>query len=132
MADYITVDRGNKESKEKMMEEALECLKRNISIMLFPEGTRSPDRQIGFFKRGAFQLAILAEKPILPVIIDGSGGVLPKHGLVFGGFNNINIRVLDPVTPDRFGTKDWDALAMRFQEMMTEELRKLREKNDSK
>ncbi len=132
MADYITVDRGNKESKDKMIEEALDCLKRNISIMLFPEGTRSPDRQISFFKRGAFQLAILAEKPILPVIIDGSGGVLPKHGLIFGGFHKITIRVLDPVTPDRFGTDDWDALAMKFQEMMKEELRKLREENCSK
>lgn len=129
MADYLTVDRGNKESKGKLIEEALGCLERNISIMLFPEGTRSVDGQIGFFKRGAFQLAILAEKPILPVIIDGSGGVLPKHGLVFGGFHKIVVRVLDPVSFGRFGTKDWDVLALKFQTMMTEELRKLREEN---
>ena len=132
MAGYLTVDRGNKESKEKMIEEALDCLKRDISIMLFPEGTRSADRQIGFFKRGAFQLAIMAEKPILPVIIDGSGGVLPKHGLIFGGFHKIAVRVLDPVPPERFGTKDWDTLALEFQTMMTEELRKLREEKKGK
>lgn len=132
MADYLIVDRGDKESKEKMIEEALDCLKRDISIMLFPEGTRSADRQIGFFKRGAFQLAILAEKPILPVIIDGSGGVLPKHGLIFGGFHKITVRVLDPVPPERFGTKDWDTLALKFQMMMTEELRKLREEKKGK
>lgn len=132
MADYLTVDRRNKKSKGKLIEEALDCLKRrNISIMLFPEGTRSADGQIGFFKRGAFQLAIQAEKPILPVIIDGSGGVLPKHGLVFGGFHKIVVRVLDPVPIERFGTKDWDALALKFQTMMTEELRKLREENTS-
>ena len=52
MADYLTVDRRNKKSKGKLIEEALDCLKRrNISIMLFPEGTRSADGQIGFFKR---------------------------------------------------------------------------------
>jgi len=126
MADYITVDRGDKESKEKMIEESYECLKKNISIMLFPEGTRSPDRDIKFFKRGAFQLAITANKPLLPVLIDGTGGILPKHGLIFGGFHNITIRVLDPVNPSEFGTSDYDELAMKFQVMMTAEMNKLR------
>lgn len=126
MAGYITVDRGDKESKERMLEESYRCLKKGISIMLFPEGTRSADNQIHFFKRGAFQLAISANKPILPVLFDGTGGVLPKHGLIFGGFHKITIKVLDPVDPSSFGTKNYDELAMRFQEMMTEELHKLR------
>jgi 1-acyl-sn-glycerol-3-phosphate acyltransferase len=72
MADYITVNRGNKESKEEMMEKSYQCLKRGTSIMMFPEGTRSIDREIGFFKRGAFQLAIRTNRPILPLLIDGS------------------------------------------------------------
>jgi 1-acyl-sn-glycerol-3-phosphate acyltransferase len=126
MADYITVDRGDKESKEKMLEESYQCLKRNISIMIFPEGTRSADREIAFFKRGAFQLAISADKPILPVLMDGTGGVLPKHGLIFGGFHKISIRVLDPVIPESFGTNNPDELAMRIQQNMTEALKKLR------
>ena len=41
MADYITVDRGNEESKAEMLERSFTCLKRGISIMIFPEGTRS-------------------------------------------------------------------------------------------
>ena len=65
----------------EMLEKSYQCLKRGISIMIFPEGTRSLDREIGFFKRGAFQLAIQANVPILPVLIDGTGGILPKHGL---------------------------------------------------
>ena len=97
MADYITVDRGNPESKEEMLDKSYQCLKRRTSIMLFPEGTRSPDREIRFFKRGAFQLAIKANKPILPVLIDGTGGILPKHGLIFNTGHKISIRVLDPV-----------------------------------
>lgn len=122
MADYITVDRGDKDSKEKMMTESLICLNKGISLMLFPEGTRSADRQIGLFKRGAFQLAISAGKPILPVIIDGSGGVLPKHGLKFGGFRKILIKVLDPVMPGSFGTDNPDELAEKFREMMIRDL----------
>lgn len=126
MADYIVVDRGNKESKEKMIVESYDCLRNGTSIMMFPEGTRSTDRNIGFFKRGAFQLALSARKPILPVLIDGTGGVLPKHGFIFGGFHRITIRVLDPVPPETFGTEDCDILAAQFQQMMTDELNKLR------
>ncbi len=99
--------------------------------MLFPEGTRSADCQISFFKRGAFQLAVSANKPILPVLIDGTGGVLPKHGFIFGGFHKITIRVLDPVIPENFVTKDYDALAMHFQQMMTGALQELRNERRS-
>lgn len=132
MADYITVDRGDKESKEKMLEESYRCLKKGIPIMIFPEGTRSADREIAFFKRGAFQLAISAGVPILPVLMDGTGGVLPKHGIIFGGFHRITIRVLDPVLPDTFGTANPDELAMRFQLMMTEALSNLRKEKSGR
>jgi 1-acyl-sn-glycerol-3-phosphate acyltransferase len=94
--------------------------------MIFPEGTRSTDNNIGFFKRGAFQLALSANTPILPVLIDGTGGVLPKHGLIFGGFHKITIKVLDPVPPESFGTKDCDELAAKFQIMMSEAMKDLR------
>jgi 1-acyl-sn-glycerol-3-phosphate acyltransferase len=126
MADYISVNRGDKDSKEKMMEEAYRCLKKGISIMIFPEGTRSADREISYFKRGAFQLAISSGTPVLPVLIDGTGGVLPKHGLIFGGFHTITIRVFDPVLPGAFGTDDCDELALKFREMMANALKELR------
>jgi len=132
MADYITVDRGDKESKEKMLEESYMCLKKGISIMIFPEGTRSADREVAFFKRGAFQLAISAGVPILPVLMDGTGGVLPKHGIIFGGFHKITIRVLDPVLPETFRTNNPDELAMRFQLMMTEALSNLRKEKSKR
>jgi 1-acyl-sn-glycerol-3-phosphate acyltransferase len=130
MAGYITVDRGDKESKEIMMLESYKCLQKGISLMIFPEGTRSTDRQIGFFKRGAFQLAIAADKPILPVLIDGTGGVLPKHGFILGGWHKITIRVLDPVATGSFGTNDPDKLAMQFQNMMASALDELRNETD--
>lgn len=131
LADYITVNRGDSESKEKMMAEAYSCLKGGTSIMIFPEGTRSADGNISFFRRGAFQLALSAGVPVLPVLIDGTGGVLPKHGLIFGGFHRITIRVLDPVTPETFGTDNCDELAAKFQTMMTSALSELRKEKRS-
>ena len=126
MADYITVDRGDKDSKEEMVEKSINCLNEGTSIMLFPEGTRSVDREIGFFKRGAFQLAISAQKPILPVLMDGTGGVLPKHGFIFSPGHRIRIKVFDPVYPDSFNTDDPDLLALNFSTFMKRALLELR------
>jgi 1-acyl-sn-glycerol-3-phosphate acyltransferase len=126
MARYIAVRRGNEESKIEMLEKSLGYIKRGISVMLFPEGTRSPDGEIGFFKRGAFQLAIEGRASILPILIDGTGAVLPKHGLIFGNTDRITVRVLDPVLPASFNTDNPDELSRSFMSMMTSELKKLR------
>lgn len=126
MAKYITVDRGNKESKAEMMERCSECLKKKISIMIFPEGTRSTNREIGPFKLGAFQLAMMTDKPILPVVVDGTGGILPKYGVIFSRGHVVKIKVLDPVYPGSFATSDPEELASRFRTLLISELDKLR------
>lgn len=126
MADYISVNRGDEESKVEMLEKSLACLNDGTSIMLFPEGTRSVDNEIGFFKRGAFQLAIQAGVPILPIVIDGTGGILPKHGLIFGSGHHISIRVFDPIMPETFKTANPDELALRVSNMMKEWLKEMR------
>jgi 1-acyl-sn-glycerol-3-phosphate acyltransferase len=126
MADYIVIDRGNEDSKIEMLEKSYNCLKKGISIMIFPEGTRSLNNEIGFYKRGAFQLAIQANAPVLPVLIDGTGGILPKHGLIFGSGHEIRIKVLDPVYPGSFGTDNPESLALKLKSLMTSELHVLR------
>ncbi len=126
MADYIIVDRDNEESKIEMLEKSNNCLKKGISIMIFPEGTRSLNNKIGFFKRGAFQLALQADVPILPVLIDGTGGILPKHGLIFSSEYHIRIRILDPVYPASFGTDNPENLAQQLSLFMTSGLNELR------
>jgi len=129
MAKYITIDRGNEESKIEMLEKSFNCLKKGISIMIFPEGTRSLNNQIGFFKRGAFQLALQAKVPLLPVLIDGTGGILPKHGLIFNCGHQVCIRVLNPIYPDTFGTDTPETLALKLSAYMTSELNELRAHN---
>ena len=130
MAGYITVDRGNDESKAEMLGRSYKCLRHGISIMIFPEGTRSADGEIGFYKRGAFQLAIEAGVPILPVLIDGTAGILPRHGLKLGSGYHVNIKVLDPVNPSAFSTDKPEVLAAEFQKIMQDELRTLRIRNE--
>jgi 1-acyl-sn-glycerol-3-phosphate acyltransferase len=126
MADYIVVNRGDEDSKTEMLEKSLRNLNKGVSIMIFPEGTRSLDNEIGFFKRGAFQLALQANVPLLPVLIDGTGGILPKHGMVFGTGHNIKIRVLDPIQPETFKSDTPEDLAMKVSIFMSAGLEALR------
>lgn len=132
MADYIIINRGDEESKIEMLEKSYTSLKKGISIMIFPEGTRSLNNEIGFFKRGAFQLALQANIPLLPVLIDGTGGILPKHGLIFGSGHEIRIKVLDPVYPDSLGTDNPEELALKLSALMTSELRRVRNLQNTK
>jgi 1-acyl-sn-glycerol-3-phosphate acyltransferase len=127
MADYIIVNRGNEESKIDMLDRSYKTLKHGISIMIFPEGTRSPDKEVGFYRRGAFYLALEADVPILPVLIDGTGGILPKHGLIFDSGHRLKIRILDPVLPSSFETTDPDVLAKKLSTLMALKLKELRE-----
>lgn len=126
MADYLVVDRSDDESKAEMLARAYGHLKKGTSVMLFPEGTRSGGKQPGYFKRGAFELAIRANVPILPVVIDGTGGILPKHGLVIRSKSDVLMHVLDPVSPESFGTIIPEELAATFRELINAELTKIR------
>jgi len=126
MADYIIINRGDPDSKEQMMEKSMLSLSRGTSVMMFPEGTRSVNGDIGFFKRGAFQMAINAGVPILPIVLDGSGGTLPKHGLVFTTGHRVKLKVFEPVNPDSFGTTDPDVLSVKFSNFMIRALNEMR------
>jgi len=65
----LTVDRSNKESRHRSKVNMLSDLKKGISVFIFPEGTRNRSNEplLPFFD-GAFELAIDAQVPILPVI----------------------------------------------------------------
>ena len=126
MADYIVINRGDSESKELMMEKSIRSLRQGTSVMMFPEGTRSVNGDIGFFRRGAFQMALDAGVPILPMVIDGTGGILPKHGLVFTTGHKVRLKVFDPVHPDSFNTTDPDVLSVNFSNFISGKLSEVR------
>jgi 1-acyl-sn-glycerol-3-phosphate acyltransferase len=126
MADYITVDRNDEESKISMLARSLVCLRNGISLMIFPEGTRSGDT-LGIFKRGAFQLALETKVPLLPVVLKGTGDLLPRHGFLLGDRRHIVLKVLDPVYPGSFETNDAMELGERFRRMISSALKEIPE-----
>jgi 1-acyl-sn-glycerol-3-phosphate acyltransferase len=76
----IAVRRGDSESGGEAVARAKAYLKRGMSVMIFPEGTRSKDARLLPFKKGAFRLAIDAGVPVLPVVISGTAAGFPKGG----------------------------------------------------
>lgn len=92
----IRLLRGNGDSVRAMLAEAQETLASGLPVMIFPEGTRSPDGSLQRFKDGAFQLAIDAGVPILPLAIEGTRACRPKGSLWFGRAT-ARVRVLAPL-----------------------------------
>ena len=77
-AGYVNVDRGDKKQAFASLDKAAESVTAGMPLLIFPEGTRSPDGLLGPFKKGGFVLATKAKVPIIPVIVEGTFFVLPK------------------------------------------------------
>ncbi|MGH7798681.1 MAG: lysophospholipid acyltransferase family protein [Candidatus Binatia bacterium] len=77
---HITVDRANPLAAVKSLKRAKERIAAGISIVVFPEGTRSRDGRLLRFKKGGFLLAVQTGTKIVPVTINGSANVLPAGG----------------------------------------------------
>jgi 1-acyl-sn-glycerol-3-phosphate acyltransferase len=100
---YVKLVRGNKESIAKMMDECEAWLARGVPVLLFPEGTRSPDGEVQPFKDGAFRLATKMKCPVIPIAITGTSRTLPKHGFLLETRADCIVRVLPPIPSDAFG-----------------------------
>jgi 1-acyl-sn-glycerol-3-phosphate acyltransferase len=77
-AQFVPVDRSDREAAAASLDVAVERLRRGTSFMIFAEGTRSTDGRLGPFKRGGFTMAIEAGVPVVPVSIVGTQNVLRK------------------------------------------------------
>lgn len=79
LGGYIPISRDNVREAMKSLKKAASRVINGISVVIFPEGTRSADGNLGDFKRGMFILAEEAKVPLVPVTIKGSSEILPKN-----------------------------------------------------
>ena len=77
-AGYISIDRYDRQSAFKSLNLAAKKIKSGVSVLIFPEGTRSRDGKIRPFKKGGFVLAIDSGVPIVPVVIKGTYAIMTK------------------------------------------------------
>ncbi len=119
---YIKLRRGSGESIAHMMQACERTLRTGSSVMIFPEGTRSGDGRLQHFRHGAFTLAQRAGVPLLPIVVEGTAGALPKRGFVLQGRHTIRIRVLDEIPYESFAAAPIDAVVQTVHARFAAEL----------
>jgi 1-acyl-sn-glycerol-3-phosphate acyltransferase len=110
LAKHIKLARGDFSSIKKVYREAAEWLRKDMSVLFFPEGTRSETGEMGEFQNGAFKLAIKEKKPVLPILIRGTRGIIPKGGRQFSAKITCTVRVFPPIETSGLGPGDFDKL----------------------
>ncbi len=123
---YIRLVRSSIKSQMKMIKDCRKTLNEGSSVLIFPEGTRTLTGKLRAFKPGAFQIAIRNGCPVIPIVLNGSSGALPKAGFILRGKHVIDVHVLEPIMPDRYETMDAKQLANEVRTMIDDELQKMR------
>jgi 1-acyl-sn-glycerol-3-phosphate acyltransferase len=120
-AGHLTVSRGSVRSSLASMNEAARMIgERRLSVLLFPEGTRSDSGEMQPFKDGAAYLALRAGVPVAPVAIAGSHKLLPARSSHFRG-GEVEVRIGEPVSTAGYTLKDRE----RFTALLEERVRAL-------
>jgi 1-acyl-sn-glycerol-3-phosphate acyltransferase len=112
MANDIPIKRGKRESVISAMAGCRDRLKKRVSVMIFPEGTRALGDDLLPFKDGAFRLAVENGVPILPIAVAGTRDCMAKGSFVFRPARAKG-RVLDPVPTSGLTMDDVPALRDR-------------------
>ncbi len=123
---HVAIDRQNRRKAMESIQEAADLVSRGTGLLIFPEGTRSMDfSKLQEFKTGGMIVALKCKAMVAPVIITGSGGLLPKHGRRLAP-GRVTVRVLPPFDPaasytlkDREAFKNdlWALMDRAYQEM---------------
>lgn len=126
-AGYISIDRGGTRDTVEAMNEAAQKIHDGMSVVIFPEGSRSPDGSIQPFKKGGFTLAIKSKVPIVPISISGSRDIMPKDRLTATS-GEIRIFVDHPIEIQHFSLKDRESLMKKVRETISKNFKLISEK----
>ena len=105
MADFVPIDRSNRDAAIGSVREAATIVRKGLDLVVFPEGTRSPDGRLLPFKKGSFYLAMDTGVPIVPVTILGTEKLLPK-GSALARHGKVSIVFHSPIDPKGFTDRD--------------------------
>lgn len=109
-AGYIPVDRSNVPRARRSMERALKALQtKAISLILYPEGTRSSDGRLLPFKKGVFHIALRSRLPLIPVAIRGSFEAMPPSAISLT-HTPIQVTIGQPIETKALTDKDRETL----------------------
>lgn len=101
----ICLDRSDRERAVKSLKEGIKKLGGGWSLLIYPEGTRTPDGLLHSFKKGAFMMAVQTGISILPITCNGAFKIMPKNSLFFRP-GHVTLTVSDPIVTEGFTEQD--------------------------
>lgn len=108
----VPVHRGQSASAREALQACRRRLVGRVSVMIFPEGTRSPRAEMLPFKDGAFRLALEAGVPVLPLALYGTRQAIAKHDWRIGAAHAV-VEILEPEPTAGLTLEDLPALKAR-------------------
>ena len=116
-AGHIFIDRNNPKAAQESLEKAKQELQKGISIVIFPEGTRTWDGKLGKFKRGGFKIATDLGLPIVPVTFRGCFERMPRNTLVISP-GKIEMHVHEQIDVSGYTQEDIPELMQKVREII--------------
>jgi 1-acyl-sn-glycerol-3-phosphate acyltransferase len=110
LGGHVPIDRSHPFRARRSLDRAARRIRGGTSVVVFPEGTRSPDETVRRFKRGSFALAIEAGVPVVPVSLGGVKAVVP-HGLPSLRRGRVRVALHPPLSTEGRSAEDAAALA---------------------
>jgi 1-acyl-sn-glycerol-3-phosphate acyltransferase len=103
LAGHVPVDRNKGKDSAAAVTETFESVLRDEKpLLVFPEGTRTPDGELKAFKKGAFQAAVLAGKPVVPVALSGTFSLMSRDAVDTGSSDDrlVTVELGKPLYPN--------------------------------
>ena len=123
-AGYINIDRSNLRSAIISIKKAAKIVRNGVSVLIFPEGTRSQDGNIKPFKKGGFILAVESSVPVIPVTIYGTWPIMPKgHIRIRPG--NVILEIGTPIETINYTKRTKDDLLEKVRRILCESFEKI-------
>lgn len=115
LADYVSINRASRADAQRMQRECLGWLRCGVSIMIFPEGTRTRTGQVGPFKAGAFSIATAGRVPVVPIAVRGPRETL-RGLLLVPRRELLHLQVLPPLRVPDASTPTLRKVALQAEE----------------
>ncbi|MFX3625286.1 MAG: lysophospholipid acyltransferase family protein [Ectobacillus sp.] len=121
LMNCVFMDRADRRQSLQAIKQGIELLKGGHSLVIFPEGTRSKNGEIGEFKTGSFHLATKSGVPILPVTISGTYNISEANGFWFKPAR-VTVTISEPIYEEQYKEMDIKELAQHTRNIIASKL----------
>jgi 1-acyl-sn-glycerol-3-phosphate acyltransferase len=117
----ICLDRSDRDRSVKSLQGSTDKLRGGWSVLIYPEGTRTPDGLLHPFKKGAFMMAVQTGISILPVTCNGAFRIMPKKNFLFRP-GHVTLTIGDPIVTEGLTVNDVPQLMERTWQAINQHL----------